>query len=41
VDNAEVDLRLIGLTVIDCIDLTQDRDKWRVLVNMLMKFRVP
>jgi hypothetical protein len=36
-----MDLREIGWDCMDWIDLTQDRDQWRALVNTAMKFRVP
>jgi hypothetical protein len=32
-----MDLRQIGWDGIDWIDLTQDRDQWRALVNTVMK----
>jgi hypothetical protein len=41
VDNIKIDLRGIGWDGIDWIDLAQDRDQWRALVNMAMNFRVP
>jgi hypothetical protein len=41
VDNIKMDLREIGWDVIDWIDLTQDRDQWRALVNTVMNFRFP
>jgi hypothetical protein len=41
VDNIKIDLREIGRGVIDWIDLVQNKDKWRVLVNTVMKLRVP
>jgi hypothetical protein len=41
VDNIKMDLREIGWDGIDRIDLAQDRDKWRALVNMVMNLRVP
>jgi hypothetical protein len=34
-------LREIGLGGMDWIDLAQDRDRWRVLVNTVMNLRVP
>jgi hypothetical protein len=41
VDNIKIDLREIGWNDMDWIDLTQDRDRWRALVNPVMKLRVP
>jgi hypothetical protein len=41
VDNIKIDLREIGWDGMDCIDLAQDRDQWRALVNTVMKLRVP
>jgi hypothetical protein len=34
-------LREVGCTGTDCIDLAQDRDGLRVLVNAVMNLRVP
>jgi hypothetical protein len=36
VDNIEMDLGEIEWVVMDWIDLAQDRDKWRALVNTVM-----
>jgi hypothetical protein len=41
VDTIEMDLREIGWGGMDWIDLAQDRDKWRALVNSVMNLRVP
>jgi hypothetical protein len=41
VDNIKLDLRETGLDGIDWIDLAQDRDHWRALVNRVMNLRVP
>jgi hypothetical protein len=41
VDNIKMDLREIGWDGIDWMDLAQDRDKWRALVNAVMNLRVP
>jgi hypothetical protein len=40
-DNIKIDLREIGWGGIDWIDLTQNRDRWRALVNTAMNLRVP
>jgi hypothetical protein len=36
-----MDLREIGWDGMDLIDLAQDRDQWRALVNTVMNLRVP
>jgi hypothetical protein len=41
VDNIKMDLRKIGWDGMDWIDLAQDRDRWRALVNTVMNLRVP
>jgi hypothetical protein len=42
-DNIKMDLkkRLDGGGAIDWIDLVQDRDRWRALVNAVMNLRFP
>jgi hypothetical protein len=40
VDNIIVNLRETGLNGMDWIDLTQDSDQWRALVNTVMNLRV-
>jgi hypothetical protein len=40
-DNIKMDLREIGWSDMDWIDLAEDRDQWRVFVSMVMNFRVP
>jgi hypothetical protein len=39
-DNIEMDLRYMGGSVSNWIDLAQNRDQWKALVNMLMILRV-
>jgi hypothetical protein len=40
-DNIKIDLREIGWGGMDWIELSQDRDQWRDLVNTVMKLYVP
>jgi hypothetical protein len=39
-DSIKMDLREIGWGGMDWIDLAQDRDQWRALVNTVMDLRV-
>jgi hypothetical protein len=41
VDNIKMDLREMGRGGMDWIDLAQDRDKWRALVNTEINLWVP
>jgi hypothetical protein len=41
VDTIKMDLREIGWGGMDCIDLAQNRDEWRALVDMVMNLQVP
>jgi hypothetical protein len=41
IDNINMDLLEIGLSVVDWIGLEQDRYRWRALVNSVMNLRVP
>ena len=36
-----MDLQKVGRGVMDWIDLAQDRDRWRALVNAVVKLGVP
>jgi hypothetical protein len=41
VDNIKIDVRKIGWDGTDWIDLVQDRDRWKALVNTVMNLQVP
>jgi hypothetical protein len=40
-DNIRMGLQEVGWGGMDWIDMAQDRDRWRVLVNAIMNLRVP
>jgi hypothetical protein len=41
VDSVKMDLREIGWDGVDWIDMAQDRDQWKTLVNTVLNLRVP
>jgi hypothetical protein len=41
VDNIKMDLTEIGWDGVEWIELAQDRDQWRALVNKVVNLRVP
>jgi hypothetical protein len=40
-DNIKMDLQEVGWDDVAWIDIAQDRDRWRALVNAVMNLRVP
>jgi hypothetical protein len=41
VDNIRMDLGEVGWGDVDWIDLAQDRNRWRAVVNSVLNLRVP
>jgi hypothetical protein len=41
VDNIKTNLREIECDGVDWMDMAQNRDQWRALVNTVLKLRVP
>jgi hypothetical protein len=40
-DNFKMDLQEVGGSCGDCMELAQDRDRWRALVSTVMNLRIP
>jgi hypothetical protein len=40
-DNIRMDLGEVGRSDVDWIDLAQDRNRWRAIVNSVLNLRVP
>jgi len=40
-DNIKMDLQEVGGGCGDCMELAQDRDRWRALVSTVMNIQVP
>jgi hypothetical protein len=40
-DNIKMDLKELGQEHVDWVDLAQDGDQWRILVNTVISLQVP
>ena len=40
-NNIKMDLQEMGCEVMDWVNVAEDKDRWRLLVNEVMNFRVP
>jgi hypothetical protein len=40
-NNTKMDLRRVGFEDVDSIDLAEDGDRWRAVVNAVMNIQIP